>query len=672
MPGAARAWTHPFLGYRPKGIDAMSQHKWVLPVSLGIILILILIPPLLIAPTRTPYYTALSQPITGPQSETGVSQHLTWWNLLLAGLAAGAAVGIGMTVALLRKGTDPGASSRFKLVLILGALSLAIYVFTFLLPYPLLHYYNFKGLSFGVIADRDPAVALSLVAATIALFLLYYIAYRLCRGRNDRRLWMAVVVGAVLLALVTALICLITSLDIYDYIARGRITGVHRDNPYVQTPEQYPGDPFMEYASWKDKTAAYGPVWEVLSGFIGRLAGDQLWPNVVIHKTLALVSYFACTAIIAAILQRVAPKRALTGTLLFAWNPLILLEGVANGHNDLLMMALILGALWAFSKTEDAAGESRSRDRIRRLSYGALGVVLLWLAVLIKFIPILLLPLALLYLLAKESTWRDRIVTGLFLLALIGLITYQYYRVFWQWPEVSYTFTRRGEMFRTSIPSVILIQLKQNMENLTFLHDIARYAASFQAPSAPQPIGPLEVAHAIAGWPFLAAFGIGYLIVLARTAHGLFNPTQRERAIPKSSEETCRAVLGGRERVEKHSWQILADTSLIVFMLYLLLANFWFWPWYLIWPIALLSLSSDKRLLIPLALASCAGELSHVGWNFVWYWWGISWDTLYQLEEIVVACMYAPALLWYTLANYRADLLDSRESQRASDLSETG
>jgi uncharacterized membrane protein len=157
----------------------MAQRKWPLLIGLTALFILILIPPLLIAPTQAAYYSALNQPITGPQSEIGVSQRLTWWNLLLAGLAIGVATGIGMVGALLRKGLGVSASSRFKLVLVLGVLSLAIYILTFLLPYPLLRYYNFKGLSFGVIADRDPAVALSLAAATIALFLLYHIAYSL-------------------------------------------------------------------------------------------------------------------------------------------------------------------------------------------------------------------------------------------------------------------------------------------------------------------------------------------------------------------------------------------------------------------------------------------------------------------------------------------------------------
>jgi hypothetical protein len=647
----------------------MSQRKWILPIGLGLIFILILIPPILIAPTQPSYYSVLNEPITGPQSETGVSQHLTWWNLLLAGLALGVALGIGVAGALPRKGIGAAASPRFKLLVIVGGLSLAIYVLTFLLPYPLTRYYNFNGISFGAIAQRDPAVALSLAAATMALFPLYYIAYRLCRGQNALRLWLIVVAGAVIFALVTVFVSLITSLDVYDYIARGRITGVHGGNPYVQTPAQYPGDPFMEYASWKDKTAAYGPVWEVLSGFISRFAGDHLWPNMVAHKAIALVSYFACVLAIAAILQRVAPHQALAGTLLFAWNPLILLEGVANAHNDLLMMALILGALWALGKAE----EPSSDDRTRRLAYGALGIILLWLAVLIKFVPILLLPLFLLYLLAKEKSWRSRIETGFFLLALITLITIQHYRIFWQWPEVSYTFTRRGEMFRMSVPSVILIQMKQNMENLTFLHDTARFFAAFQGPATPQPIGPLEVAQAIAGWPFLAAFGLTYLVSLTRTAFRLFKPPQQGLpAFPQSLRgKVCRLILGRQGVSEKSSWQIVAEASLIVLMLYLLLANFWFWPWYLIWPIALLSLSDDKRLLIPLALASCAGELSHVGWNFVWYWWGISWDTLYQLEEIVVACMYVPALLWYAIASTRAASAQLRLRQSPTDIAET-
>ena len=638
----------------------MSQSKWILPIGLSVVFILLLIPPIFMAPTQTLYYSTPSQPIAGPQAETGVPQQLTWWNLLLAGLALGAAIGIGAAGALLRKGVDVGTSPRLGLLVIVGIISLTVYVLAFLLPYPLTRYYNFKGISFGVIAQRDPAVALSLTAATIGLFLLYYVAYRLCRGRNDRYLWMTVIVGAVLFAMVTTFVALITSLDVYDYIARGRITGVHRGNPYFWTPSQYPGDPFMEYAAWKDNTAAYGPVWEVLSGFVSRVAGDSLWLNMIIHKGIALACYLVCVLIVAALLLRVAPKRALSGTLLFAWNPLILLEGVANGHNDLLLMAFILGGLWALSQAEDF-GKSGSNDPLRRWTFGALGIVLLWLAVLVKFVPILLIPFFFLYTLSKEKGWRDRLGLGFFMLALIALVTIQYYRFFWQWPEVSYTFTRRGEMFRMSVPSVILAKMKQNMENLPFLRNIADLVAGLYQSLGIQPsdpakqIGPLEVAQAIAGWPFLAAFGLAYLVVLTRTAYTFFKTPRQEKSPPPQNfrGKLLRFFLGPQSAGEKNPWQVLLATSFNVFMLYLLLANFWFWPWYLIWPVTLIALVGNKRLLIPLILASCAGELSHVGWNFVWYWWGISWDTLYQMEEIVVIAMYAPALMWYLLASYK-------------------
>ena len=158
-------------------------------------------------------------------------------------------------------------------------------------------------------------------SSLLALFLLYYLAYRICRDQNgdnqyDYRLWAIVLIGALVLALVNTYVCTTHSLDIYDYIARGRITAFHGRNPYdkTQTPNAYAAvDPFMQYASWKDKTAAYGPLWEVLSGLISYGAGDKLLANMLAHKGLALASYLLCVLIIAVTLRRVSPKRAIAG-----------------------------------------------------------------------------------------------------------------------------------------------------------------------------------------------------------------------------------------------------------------------------------------------------------------------------------------------------------------------
>lgn len=89
----------------------------------------------------------------------------------------------------------------------------------------------------------------------------------------------------------------------------------------------------------------------------------------------------------------------------FAWNPLILMQGPGNGHNDMVFMALmVLGIiLWQ-----------------RKLWWGAAAV--LTLAVLAKATALLMIPLFGVLLLRNEPTWRQRIMKGLGA-ALIGLVT---------------------------------------------------------------------------------------------------------------------------------------------------------------------------------------------------------------------------------------------------------
>jgi hypothetical protein len=576
-------------------------------LGLGVVLLAVALPQMLAflargaAPPAGP-----GDPILQPPPRNGLPAHLAWCSLLSGGLCLGIGLGIGLAGALLRREAGPGVATpgRLKLLTAVGATSLAVYGVNFLLLFPLWRYYNLKRASFGKIAAHHAGVALGTAAAILALFLLYYLAYRLCRKQNDRRLWAIVLVGGLLLALVTCCVALITTLDPYDYMARGRITGVYGGNPYVEAPEDYPADRLMQHVAWRDATSAYGPLWEVLSGLVGRWAGDRLWLYVLAYKGLALASYLISTLTIAAILRRAAPERALSGTLLYAWNPLILLESLANAHNDALMIALILGAFWALGQTDQApAGKLAPGERTWRLVYGELALFLLGLAVLVKFVPILLLPLFLLYLLAGERGWRRQLGLGLLLLVPLALIAVHYYRPFWQWPDVADTLVRRVDMFRMSIASLVRVALEVHTD---------RWAA-----------------QAVASWPFVAAFALSYAIVWVRAACALCRPPPLADA--------------------GQPWRILVRACLNVLLLYLLLASFWFWPWYLAWPIALLALSGDERILVPLTLAGCAGELSHVAWNFLWYWMGIEWDTLYQVEALVVFSMVVPALLAYAI-----------------------
>jgi hypothetical protein len=589
-------------------------------IGLGIVFLLLLLPIVLLILTRESS-VGFTGAIAGTPPPLGLPQHIIWWSLLVGGLSLGVAVGIGLLGVLFRRGEEAeqriAIPVRVRLLILLGTVSLAVYVVNFLLPFPLTRYYNVRDLNFGKIAGLDAGMALGVTAAILALFLLYYLAYRVCRDQNGRgqrdcRLWAIVLIGALAFALVNACVCTTNSLDIYDYIARGRITAFLGGNPYdkTQTPNAYMTvDPFMQYASWKDKTAAYGPLWEVLSGLISYGAGDKLLANMLAHKGLALASYLLCVLIIAVTLRRVSSDRAIVGTLLFAWNPLILMEGLANAHNDLLMVALILAAFWFISQAGRSPDENGAADdHTWHLVVGGFAILMVWMGILIKFIPFLLLPPFFLYTLSKERNWRRWIGLGLLLLTPAALLTLQYYRVFWIWPDVLDPILRRAEMFRFTIPSVIVSVLEWQIGK--------------------------DAAQKIVGWPFLIAFALAYLFLMARTAYSLYGP-------PSGEDD------------EKRPRQILVSACLDAFLLYLLLASLWFWPWYLIWPIALLALSDDERLVVPLTLAACAGQLAHVALDFVWYWSNaLTWETFYAVERPATLLLVVPPLLGYLIARW--------------------
>jgi hypothetical protein len=312
---------------------------------------------------------------------------------------------------------------------------------------------------------------------------------------------------------------------------------------------------------------------------------------------------------IALILHRVAPDRALAGTLLFAWNPLILMEGLQNAHNDLLMAGLILTGFWFLAHTDRTRNQDISPDgRFSHLVFGGFAILFVWMGVLVKFIPFLLLPPLFLYALSKERNWSRWIGMGFLLLLPMAAFTFMYYRVFWHWPEVMDPILRRTDMFRLTVPSVIVSYLEKQV--------------------------PKHEAQPIVSWPFLIVFALSYLALMARTAYVMYNR-------PKEGAET------------KTPWQLVVGACLGAFLLYLLLASLWFWPWYLIWPIALLALSDDDRLKVPLILAACASQLSHVALNFVWYWSDeLTWDTLYAVERPATLLMVVPALLAAVIAKW--------------------
>ena len=249
--------------------------------------------------------------------------------------------------------------------------------------------------------------------------------------------WLIVASGSVAYAFLLLGMYPFDAADIFDNIIHGRILGVYGGNPFVQAPAAFPQDPFTRYIAWNHSVSAYGPGWELLAGLTARLAGNGVLANVIMFKLLGGVFLAGSIVLVAVILRRKAPQRALAGVLLLAWNPVVLYETVGNGHNDIAMVFWVLLAVWALSQ--------------RRFTLAILALVT---GALFKFIPLLMLPAAGLIALRDLPGWRARgrylVVTGAAVLVLVWLV----YWPFWQGSRIL-TIDRRMQLYTASVPAMV-------------------------------------------------------------------------------------------------------------------------------------------------------------------------------------------------------------------------
>jgi hypothetical protein len=208
-------------------------------------------------------------------------------------------------------------------------------------------------------------------ALLVAAFVLYVVALVLTRKRSPRVAYVAAIACAMQLAPLGA--PLLLSTDAWTYWDYGRLAAVHDRNPYRDNPETEQADPAFRYigAAWRDTTSVYGPAFTLASEPIARAAGSSADAAAWIYKSLA-----AAGVLIAAFLAARLSRRPALALALVGWNPLFAVHFAGGGHNDAWVVALVLGAL---------AASAAKRPQLAGVCWA--------LAVLMKWIPLLLLPL---------------------------------------------------------------------------------------------------------------------------------------------------------------------------------------------------------------------------------------------------------------------------------------
>ncbi len=213
------------------------------------------------------------------------------------------------------------------------------------------------------------------LAAVSLAFLAYLAGLKLLEHAGRARLGLVVAVAAAIQLLPLVGPVVLTT-DPYTYWDYGRLSAVHGANPYAEMPSAFPDDPayVLMGSRWYESTTVYGPGFTLASEGHALVVGESDEAAAWLYKTLAAAAILVLVVLAARLGARPAFAAAFVG-----WNPVLAIHFAGGGHNDALMMALVVGAL---------ALAATGRQQLAGVAWA--------LSVAVKWVPLALLPLQLL------------------------------------------------------------------------------------------------------------------------------------------------------------------------------------------------------------------------------------------------------------------------------------
>jgi alpha-1,6-mannosyltransferase len=140
----------------------------------------------------------------------------------------------------------------------------------------------------------------------------------------------------------------LASSDLYSYAAQAQLAR-HGLDPYTTTPADLPAvdlGKFLDNVAWKwvDTPSPYGPLWVAMSKWVAVGTGNHALISVLLLRLLPFAGMLAILWLLPMLADQYAKRPDLALWLAVA-NPLILVHTVGGGHNDAVMVALIVAGL---------------------------------------------------------------------------------------------------------------------------------------------------------------------------------------------------------------------------------------------------------------------------------------------------------------------------------------
>jgi alpha-1,6-mannosyltransferase len=146
------------------------------------------------------------------------------------------------------------------------------------------------------------------------------------------------------------------SRDLYSYIAQGLLAH-HGLNPYHVAPSALGSGPLLSSIAsvWRDTASPYGPLFVMVSRATVSLSGGSLVAQVLVFRAAELLGVAAVMVSLPRLSRRLSTDPGLA-LWLGALSPLALLSFIASGHNDALMVGLLVAGVTLATEGRLAVG----------------------------------------------------------------------------------------------------------------------------------------------------------------------------------------------------------------------------------------------------------------------------------------------------------------------------
>lgn len=239
------------------------------------------------------------------------------------------------------------------------------------------------------------------ISFIIIFFVFYGVFINLCVRKRlflkDIYLLLGITAAGLFLSYPTML-----SYDIFNYMATSKVLFFYHENPYIIMPIEFIGEPLLAFTRAANKIVLYGPSWVALTAIPYYFGFGNFILTLLGFKFFILAFYFLTVFLIWKM------SRNIIVLILFSLNPLIIIETLISGHNDIVMIFFVIFSFFLLQKKKIF-----------------LATIFFILSVLIKYATVLLF-LILLYIIwklikNKEVDWQ-RIYCSSAMLMFLGFV----------------------------------------------------------------------------------------------------------------------------------------------------------------------------------------------------------------------------------------------------------